>query len=57
MIVPHLKEFRLTRKRTVTEECLVMAKDGEHAEQLGHEEENDWEHVDSRDTISAEEEL
>ena len=33
-----------------------MAKDWEHAEQLGHEEENDWEHVDSRDTISAEEE-
>ena len=56
MIVPHLKEFRLTRWRTITEECTVMAKDWEHAEQLGHEEENDWEHVDSQDTISAEEE-
>ena len=56
MIVPHLKEFRLTRVRTVTEECYVMAKDWENAEQLGHEEEHDWEYVDSRDTISAEEE-
>ena len=57
MIVPHLKEFRLTRKRTIKEECFVMAKDWEHAEQLGHEEEHDWEHVDSQDIISAEEEL
>mgnify|MGYP003114191013 FL=1 len=56
MIVPHLKEFRLTRKRTIKEECFVMAKDWEHAEQLGHEKEHDWEHVDSQDTISAEEE-
>jgi hypothetical protein len=51
MIVPHLKEFRLTRVRTIKEECFVMAKDWEHAEQLGHEEEHDWEHVDSRDAI------
>ena len=56
MIVPHLKEFRVTRKRTITEECYVMAKDWEHAEQLGHEKEHDWEHVDSQDDISAEEE-
>ena len=51
-----LKEFRLTRKRTIKEECFVMAKDWEHAEQLGHEEEHDWEHVDSQDIISPEEE-
>ena len=56
MIVPHLKEFRVTRKRTITEECYVMAKDWEHAEQLGHEEEHDWEYVDSQDIISPEEE-
>ena len=56
MIVPHLKEFRLTRWRTITEECTVMAKDWEHAEQLGHEEEHDWEYVDSQDIISPEEE-
>jgi hypothetical protein len=56
MIVPHLKEFRVTRKRTITEECYVMAKDWEHAEQLGHEKEQDWYHVYSQDDISAEEE-
>jgi len=56
MIVPHLKEFRLTRKRTITEECFVMAKDWEHAEQLGYEEEHDWEHVETLDIIDAEEE-
>ena len=49
------KEFRLIRKRTIREECYVMAMDWEHAERLGHEEEQEWEHLDSHDEVEAEE--
>tara|TARA_R100000995_G_scaffold44707_1_gene21061 strand:- start:996 stop:1166 length:171 start_codon:yes stop_codon:yes gene_type:complete len=50
------KEFRLIRKRVIREECYVKAMDWEHAERLGHEEEQEWEHLDSHDEVEAEEE-
>jgi hypothetical protein len=49
------QEFRLVRRKTIKEECYVMAMDWEHAERLGHEEEQEWEHVNSHDEIEAEE--
>ena len=49
------KEFRLIRKRTIKEQCFVMAMDWEHAERLGHEEEQESEHLDSHDEVEADE--
>ena len=48
------KEFRLIRKRVIREECYVMAMDWEHAERLGHEEVQEWEHLDSHDEVEVE---
>jgi hypothetical protein len=50
------KEFRLIRKRVIKEECYLMAMDWEHAERLGHEEKQEWEHLDSHDEVEVEEE-
>ena len=50
------KEFRLIRKRVIREECYLMAMDCEHAETLGHEEEQEWEHLNSHDEIEVKEE-
>ena len=50
------KEFRLVRKRVIREECYLMAMDSEHAERLGHEEEQEWEHLNSHDEIEVKEE-
>lgn len=48
-----LKEYRLVRVSRKVEECYVMATDWEDAERLGHEEEQDWEHCNSRDEIEV----
>ena len=49
------KEFRLIRKKTLREECYVMAMDWEHAERLGHEEKQEWEHLNDDYEIEVEE--
>jgi hypothetical protein len=49
-----LKEFRLERRTVVYEECYVMAKDWEDAEEMGYMEEQDWEMNDSQADIEAE---
>ena len=38
-----LKEHRLIRTTYIVEECYVMAKDWEDAEEMGYMEEQDWE--------------
>jgi len=38
-----LKEFKLERRTVLVEECYVMAKDWEDAEEMGYMEEQDWE--------------
>lgn len=38
-----LKEFKLERRTVLVEECYVMAKDWEDAEEIGYMEEQDWE--------------
>ena len=48
-----MKRFRLVRKRVIREECYLMATDWEHAERLGHEEEQEWEHLNSHDEIGS----
>lgn len=48
-----LKEYRLVRVSRKVEECYVMATDWEDAERQGHEEEQDWEHCNSRDEIEV----
>jgi len=48
-----LKEYRLVRVSRKVEECYVMATDWEDAERQGHEEEQDWEHQNSRDEIEV----
>ena len=48
-----LKEYRLVRVSRKVEECYVMATDWEDAERHGHEEEQDWEHQNSRDEIEV----
>ena len=53
-IVINPKEFRLIRKRVIREECYVMAMDWEHAERLGHEEVQEWEHLYSHDEVEVE---
>ena len=49
----NLKEYRLVRVSRKVEECYVMATDWEDAERKGHEEEQDWEHCNSRDEIEV----
>ena len=48
-----LLEYRLVRVSRKVEECYVMATDWEDAERKGHEEEQDWEHCNSRDEIEV----
>ena len=38
-----LKEFKLERRTVLVEECYVMAKDWEDAEEMGYMEEQNWE--------------
>ena len=38
-----LKEFKLERRTYLVEECYVMAKDWEDAEEMGYMEEQNWE--------------
>tara|TARA_A100001388_G_C28404046_1_gene327364 strand:+ start:343 stop:522 length:180 start_codon:yes stop_codon:yes gene_type:complete len=53
MIEDKLKEFRLVRVSEKVEECFVMAESWEDAEKKGHEEELDWEFMNSHDEIQA----
>lgn len=48
-----LKEFRLVRVSKKVEECYVMAESWEDAERKGHEEELDWEFMNSQDEIET----
>tara|TARA_B100000282_G_scaffold285426_1_gene250925 strand:- start:427 stop:606 length:180 start_codon:yes stop_codon:yes gene_type:complete len=53
MIEDKLKEFRLVRVSEKVEECFVMAESWEDAEKKGHEEELDWEFMNSHDEIQV----
>ena len=53
MIEDKLKEFRLVRVPEKVEECFVMAESWEDAEKKGHEEELDWEFMNSHDEIQV----
>ncbi len=50
-----LKEFRLERRTVLVEECYVMAKDWEDAEEMGYFEEQDWEFCHDEAEIYSEE--
>ena len=50
-----LKEHRLIRTTYIVEECYVMAKDWEDAEEKGFDEEQDWEFLTDQAEIEAEE--
>tara|TARA_Y100001980_G_C14539336_1_gene316749 strand:+ start:822 stop:1367 length:546 start_codon:yes stop_codon:yes gene_type:complete len=52
--VKELKEFRLVKVSTITEECYVMADDWEKAEELGHlSEDLDWRMMNSEAEIEV----
>ena len=53
MIEDKLNEFRLVRVSEKVEECFVMAESWEDAEKKGHEEELDWEFMNSHDEIQV----
>ena len=53
MIEDKLKEFRLVRVSEKVEECFVMAESWEDDEKKGHEEELDWEFMNSHDEIQV----
>ena len=50
-----LKEYRVTRTTYIVEECFIMAKDWEEAEEKGYLEEQDWEFLTDQAEIEAEE--
>jgi len=50
-----LKEFKLERRTVVYEECYVMAKDWEDAEEMGYLEYLDWEFSHDEAEIYSEE--
>ena len=50
-----LKEFKLERRTVLVEECYVMAKDWEDAEEMGYMEEQDWEFSYDESEIYSEE--
>ena len=53
--MPKLKEFKLERRTVVYEECYVMAKDWEDAEEMGYMENQDWEFSYDESEIYSEE--
>lgn len=48
-----LLEYRLVRVSKKVEECYVMARSWEDAEEKGSFEEQDWEHCNSEDEIEV----
>jgi len=50
-----LKEHRLIRTTYIVEECFVMAKDWEEAEEEGYLEAQDWEFLADQAEIEVEE--
>jgi len=53
--VSKLKEYKLERRTVLVEECYVMAKDWEDAEEMGYMEEQDWEFSHDEAEIYSEE--